>query len=114
MNHYLDNTDLDVADASLEPETVAVGESVSVTFGVATFGGEAAFTAGLLVDGEAVDTREGTIDGGADCVGFSGSEYEFTRAFDEPGEYDLAGQIEVDESLSAGDRESIGTVTVTE
>lgn len=112
VSSYLDTPDLSVSAADFDPETVDAGEPVTVTFGVSTFGGEAEFEAILLVDDEPVETREGSIDGGADCGGFSGPEYEFTHTFADPGEYDLAGEIAVEGSPAAGDRESIGTVTV--
>ncbi|WP_281195044.1 hypothetical protein [Halorubrum sp. F4] len=112
VSSYLDSPDLSVAAASFEPETVAAGEPVTVTFGVSTFGGEAEFEATLLVEDEPVETREGSIDGGADCGGFSGPEYEFTHTFADPGEYDLTGEIVVEGSPGAGDREPIGTVAV--
>lgn len=111
---YLDSPNLSVVDGNIEPETVTVGDPVTVTFGVSTFGGGTDFTASLLVEDEPVETREGTVEGGADCGGFSGPEYEFTHMFDDPGEYELAGKITVEESPGAGDSELIGTVTVTE
>ncbi|MEF8814814.1 MAG: hypothetical protein V5A55_13495 [Halovenus sp.] len=141
VSHYLDSPDLDVWRPQFEPRTVSVSEPVTVSFRIATFGGGTSFTASLLVDGETVDNREGTVDGGADCQDASGPEYEFTRAFDEPGdtvgckcvkifdtpgcripskcysrqyEYELAGRIIVDGHSGAGDSKSIGTVTVTE
>lgn len=76
------------------------------------YGSQASYTATLLIDDETGETREGTVDGGVDCTDASGPEYEFTYTFERPGEYDLAGEITVDEG--SGDRTSIGTVTVTE
>ncbi|MFC5134556.1 MULTISPECIES: hypothetical protein [Haloferacaceae] len=66
---------------------------------------------GICYD-EPVETRQGSIDGGADCGGFTGSEYEFTHTFADPGEYALTGEIVVEGSPGAGDREPIGTVAV--
>ncbi len=114
VSHYLDSPDLDVWRPQFEPGTVSVGEPVTVVFRVATFGGEASFTAALVVDGETVEARDGTVEGGADCQDASGPEYEFAHTFDEPGEHELAGRITVDGHAEAGDSKSVGTVTVTE
>ncbi len=114
VSHYLDSPNLDVWRSQIERETVSVGEPVTVTFSIATFGGSASFTAALLVDGEAVATRDGTVEGGVDCQNASGPEYEFTRTFDSPGTYELTGRITVDDSSQGGDTQAIGTVIVTE
>jgi hypothetical protein len=113
VSHYLDSPNLDVWRPEYGPETVSVGEPVTVTYSVATFGGGTAFTAALLVDDEAVATREGTVEAGADCQNASGPEYEFTHSFDDSGTYELAGRITV-EGSGGGDTKEIGTVTVTE
>ncbi|AHG00758.1 hypothetical protein HALLA_06080 [Halostagnicola larsenii XH-48] len=112
VSHYLDSPALTVWRPEFEPETVSVGEDVTVVFSIATFGAETSFTAALLVDGEPVETRDGTVDSGADCQSASGPEYEFSYTFEEPGEYELAGRITVDASAKGGDTKSIGTVTV--
>jgi len=114
VSHYLDSPDLSVWRPQFGPETVAVGEPVTAAFSVATFGAGTSFTAALLVDDEPVDTRDGTVDEGTDCLDASGPTYEFTRAFEEPGEYALAGRVTVDGSGEGGDTESVGTVRVTE
>ncbi|SFS65705.1 hypothetical protein [Halostagnicola kamekurae] len=114
VSHYLDSPDIDVWRPEFDPETVTVGEDVTVVFSIATFGAETSFTAALLVDGEAVETRDGTVDSGADCQVASGPEYEFSYAFEEPGEHELAGRITVDGSSKGGHTRSIGTVTVTQ
>ncbi|WP_127341315.1 hypothetical protein [Halorubrum sp. 48-1-W] len=114
VDHYEDRPDLGVVPVSLEPETVAIGESADVSFGVETFGGDAEFTAELLVNDTSVETREGSIDGGVDCEGFSGPEFEFSRTFEKAGEYLIAGRIEAESHPEAGDSQDVGTVTVTE
>ncbi|WP_238717479.1 cupredoxin domain-containing protein [Natronorubrum halophilum] len=114
VSHYLDSPTLDVWRPEFEPETVSVGEDVTVVFSIATFGAETSFTAALLVDGEAIETRDGTVDSGTDCQYASGPEYEFSYTFEEPGEHELAGRITVDGSSMGGDTRSIGTVTVTQ
>lgn len=114
VSHYLDEPALDVWRPQFEPETVSVGEPVTVTFSIATFGAGASFSAALLIDGEPVATRDGTVEAGIDCQRASGPAYEFTHTFDEPGTYELGGRITVDDASQGGDVRSIGTVTVTE
>lgn len=114
VSHYLDSPDLAVWRSEFEPETVSVGEDVTVVFSIATIGAETSFTAALLIDGEAVETRDGTVDSGPDCQHASGPEYEFSYTFEEPGEHELAGRITVDGSSKGGHTRSIGTVTVTQ
>lgn len=114
VSHYLDDPNLDVWDPELDRERVSVSEPVTATFSVATFGGDASFTAVLLIDDERVATREGTVDGGTDCMDASGPTYEFTHSFDEPGTYELSGRITVENASEGGDTRQIGTVTVTE
>lgn len=114
VSHYLDSPALNVWRSEFEPETVPVGEDVTVVFSIATLGAETSFTAALLVDGEAVETRDGTVDSGADCQHASGPEYEFNYTIEEPGEHELAGRITVDDSSKEPVTRSIGTVTVTQ
>lgn len=114
VEHYLDAPALTVWQPQFEPETVSVGEPVTVTFSVATFGAGTSFTAALLVDGETVATREGTVDGGADCQTASGPSYEFSHAFDAAGSYELTVELTVDGSLDGGNSRTFGTVTVSE
>lgn len=113
VSHYLDSPSLDVWRPQFEPETVSVGEPVTVTFSVATFGAGTSFTASLLIDDETIETRDGTVDEGTDCQTASGPEYEFIHTFNESGTYELTGRITIDGSSQGGDIESIGTVTVT-
>lgn len=112
--HYLDAPDLTVWQPQFEPETVSVGEPVTVTFSVATFGAGTSFTAALLVDDETVATREGTVDGGADCQNASGPSYEFDHSFEATGSYELTAELTVDGSPDGGDSRTFGTVTVSE
>lgn len=114
VSHYLDSPDLDIWRPQFEPETVSVGDSVTVSFGVATFGAGTSFTAALLIDDERVATRDGTVAAGMDCQDASGPTYEFTHAFDESGTHELTARLTVDGDSSGGDIESLGTVTVTE
>ncbi|OIB57843.1 hypothetical protein BBD46_13285 [Natrialba sp. SSL1] len=114
VSHYLDSPNLAIWGPEFEPETVSVGEDVTVEFSIATYGAETSFTAALLVNGEAVETRNGVVDGRPDCQHASGPEYEFSYTFEEPGEHELASRITVDSSSKGGDTNSIGTVTVTQ
>lgn len=114
VSHYLDAPTVNVWRPEFEPKTVSVSEDVTVRFSIATFGAGTAFTAILLVDGEAVETRDGRVDSGTDCQHASGPEYEFSYTFEEPGEHELAGRITVDGSSKGGHTRSIGTVTVTQ
>lgn len=114
IDHYLDEPDVSIrgARSSTERETV-VGEPATVDVEIANGGAGAEYVASLLVDGEPVDRREGTVENGPGC-GRSWPEHSFTHEFDEPGEYELAIRLELPGADSTADEQSAGTVTVHE
>ncbi|ELY37819.1 APHP domain-containing protein [Natronorubrum tibetense GA33] len=75
----------DVTDATLSDTEIEIGDSVDASATVTNTGDETGtFTAELLVDGEVVDEETVQI--------FAGDEttVEFTKQFDEAGEYEIA------------------------
>ncbi|ELZ06808.1 hypothetical protein [Natrialba aegyptia] len=110
---FLENFDI-FCELIFNPSSNTRCRLVASIFSIATFGAETSSIAALLVDGEAVETRDGTVDSGPDCQHASGPEYEFSYTFEEPGEYELAGRITVDGSSRGGHTRSIGTVIVTQ
>ena len=120
VDHYRDEPGLRIDElrargeliSMVDPPSLSVrtGEPVPIGFTIGNMGGPASFTAVLLVDGESVDKRSGTVEGDADCGAPSGPEVAFSPEFDRTGSYELA--VRLDANGEKTDREVIATMTV--
>jgi len=79
------DAEFEVTDAELSDDEITEGDSVEVEATVENVGdADGTFEAELHVDGDTVDTQEVDVDAG------DSEDVEFTRTFDDAGEYDIA------------------------
>lgn len=99
--------EFEIVDTAIGRTTVGVGEEVGVRTTIGNVGGrEGIVTAELQVDGLSVETREISIDAGAEKVA------TFTHAFDGPGRYEVSVNAEASADASGGRTASGNETTV--
>lgn len=91
--------EIGIADVSVEPTRVSVGETVTVTVELDNTGdADGSFILTLYADGEAVDSKEPTVERGGT------EEVIFAHSFDDPGEYDLRVNLDEVATVTVVDR----------
>lgn len=114
VDHYKDDLAVEVRDTDFQPETVVVGEPVTVSFTVLMVGsgGGGRYTARLFVGDTVVERRNGSVEGGECEYGREGTAFEATHTFEKPGEYELTVEVIAEDATEPWFSRPIGTVTV--